>query len=85
MEYAQRGILFDYIRDTGKPFGEEMGQYLFQGILKGVEAIHASGFAHRDLKIENRFVLDIKKQHGCYEDYFRLYEEIRKIVERILN
>ena len=56
LEYAQRGILFDYIRDTGKPFGEEMGRYLFHGILKGVETIHKNGFAHRDLKIENMLI-----------------------------
>ena len=53
LEYASRGILFNFIRDTNKPFGEDFGRYLFFEMLKGVQAIHCSGFAHRDLKIEN--------------------------------
>lgn len=53
LEYASKGVLFNFIRDTGKPFGEDYGRYLFYELLKGVEAIHSSGFAHRDLKIEN--------------------------------
>jgi len=57
MDYAKNGDLFDAILTTRVPFNEELIRTYFQQIILGLEAIHAHGAAHLDLKLEN-FLLD---------------------------
>jgi serine/threonine protein kinase len=53
LELAENGELFDYLYFPKKGFGEKMARYIFQELIKGLEACHMSGVAHRDLKTEN--------------------------------
>ena len=53
LEYASKGNLFNYIYYPERSFGEVYGKFIFYQLLRGVMAIHNSGFVHRDLKIEN--------------------------------
>ena len=53
LEYASKGDFFDYIEATKKGLEERYAKFIFRKILKGVQAIHESGFCHRDLKMEN--------------------------------
>jgi serine/threonine protein kinase len=53
LELAENGELFDYLYFPKKGFGEKMARYIFHELIKGLEACHLSGVAHRDLKTEN--------------------------------
>jgi len=59
LEYASKGILFNYISCPEKGFSERHAKLIFHKILKGVKAIHNAGICHRDIKMEN-IVLDDK-------------------------
>ena len=58
LEYASKGILYDYIHYPQKGFSERHAKLIFHKILKGVQAIHNAGFCHRDIKMENILVDD---------------------------
>jgi serine/threonine protein kinase len=58
LEYASKGILYDYIHYPQKGFSERHAKLIFHKILKGVQAIHNVGFCHRDIKMENILVDD---------------------------
>ena len=47
MEYLPDGDLHKYL---GSPLPEKEGQHIVFQILEGLEFMHDSGFAHRDLK-----------------------------------
>ena len=57
MEYCNGGslskILEEYKQKNGKPFNEEIVQFLMRQILPAVECLHKHGIIHRDLKLEN--------------------------------
>ena len=53
MDYASKGDLYDYIDCNGRGFEKKTAKLIFHKLLKGLEAIHNSGFCHRDLKMEN--------------------------------
>ena len=55
LDYASEGELFCFISKEN-PLSEEMARFVFAQILDGLEHIHQSGVAHRDLKIENILV-----------------------------
>jgi serine/threonine protein kinase len=52
MELCPNGELFDILYNTGK-FSEPVARHYFRQILSGLEACHAVGVAHRDMKPEN--------------------------------
>lgn len=57
MEYAPHGDLFEYI--SKRHFiPESQSGIWFQQLINGVDHIHQTGFAHRDLKCEN-LLLDV--------------------------
>ena len=57
MEYCNGGslkkALNNYKQKFGKPFTEDIVQYLMKQILTAVEYLHNHGIIHRDLKLEN--------------------------------
>ena len=53
LDYHQRGSLFNYIKIPGRGFTELHAKYIFDKILRAVQAIHGAGICHRDLKLEN--------------------------------
>ena len=57
MEYCNGGslkkALNNYKQKYGKPFTEDIVQYLMKQILTAVEYLHKRGIIHRDLKLEN--------------------------------
>lgn len=57
MEYCNGGalskILEEYKQKNGKPFNEEIVQFLMRQILSAVECLHKHQIIHRDLKLEN--------------------------------
>lgn len=55
MEVADGGELFDWIAHGGR-FEEDLARYYFTECIKGIQAVHQAGFAHRDLKSENILV-----------------------------
>jgi serine/threonine protein kinase len=59
LELIKYGELFDYIFFPQKGFGEEIGKYIFQQLLDGLESCHKQGIVHRDMKTEN-IMLDEK-------------------------
>ena len=53
LEYASKGDFYDYIEATETGLERKYAKFIFRKIVKGVQAIHESGFCHRDLKMEN--------------------------------
>ena len=53
MEYASNGDFYDYIMAAQNGLEEKYAKFIFKKILIGVQAIHESGFCHRDLKMQN--------------------------------
>ena len=57
MEYCNGGSLLEalnhYKQSYGKPFTENIVQYLMKQILTAVEFLHKNGIIHRDLNLEN--------------------------------
>ena len=72
MEYCSGGsiskCLKKYYVMYGKPFSEEIVQYLMRQIVQGVKFIHEKGIIHRDLRNENIYV----KFYDNREDYNKL-------------
>ena len=60
MEYCSGGsiskCLSKYKQMYGRPFTEEIVQYLMRQLVQGLQYIHAKGIVHRDLKNENIYV-----------------------------
>ena len=52
MEYADKGDLFDYLRDSG-PFSENAARAYFRQLLSALKYLREAGVAHRDIKPEN--------------------------------
>lgn len=52
IELAQSGELYNWVAH-GQKFPESFARYFFRQIITGIEYLHNSGFAHRDLKMEN--------------------------------
>lgn len=53
LDYYPKGNLFDYIFDGGGRFIERHAKFIFDKILRGVQAFHQIGICHRDLKLNN--------------------------------
>lgn len=54
MELCEEGTLVDYIyKQEDHHLNEEQAMRIFVKILDGFKSIHAAGFIHRDLKLEN--------------------------------
>ena len=53
LDYYPKGNLFDYIFDGGGRFIERHAKFIFDKILRGVQAFHQIGICHRDLKLDN--------------------------------
>ena len=54
MELVNGGSVFEWIVDSADdPLPEPIMRYFFLQILKGVHHLHAQGFYHADLKLEN--------------------------------
>ena len=57
MEYVNGGdlynILEDYKKKNGKPFSEEIVQYLMIQIVDALKYIHSQNIIHRDIKLDN--------------------------------
>lgn len=59
MELAEGGNLLDYMMKFPRKFlPEQEAKYCFYQIAKGLQHIHALNIAHRDLKVENIFVVN---------------------------
>jgi len=58
-DFMPNGTLFDYVSNNG--FDEDCARFLFKHILKGIESMHDSGYAHLDLKLGN-ILLDMHYQ-----------------------
>ena len=60
MEYINGGGLSDclkkYMEKHGKPFSEEIVQYLMKQIVDGIHYLHSRKIIHRDLKLDNIMV-----------------------------
>ena len=54
LEYYRNGDLFNWT--SIRPFNDGITRRLFRQILYGVHQLHLSGFAHRDLKLDNIFL-----------------------------
>lgn len=52
LELVNGGSLFDYVAQSGR-FDEKHARHYFKQIMNGLSYLHASGFAHRDMKAEN--------------------------------
>jgi len=53
LELVKYGELFDYIFFPQKGFGEEIGKFIANQLINGLESVHKAGIAHRDMKTEN--------------------------------
>ena len=51
-EVSKRKLLSDNLAEV-RPFSERQVLVLFKGVLEGVKAMHAAGYAHCDVKLEN--------------------------------
>ena len=60
MEYCNGGSLSDCLKEyqekNGKPFSEEIVQYLMRQIVEAIKYIHNKNIIHRDLKLDNILV-----------------------------
>eukprot|EP00826_Nyctotherus_ovalis_P037739 TRINITY_DN3469_c0_g1_i14.p1 TRINITY_DN3469_c0_g1~~TRINITY_DN3469_c0_g1_i14.p1 ORF type:complete len:323 (-),score=95.91 TRINITY_DN3469_c0_g1_i14:123-1037(-) len=57
LELAGKGELFDYVALTGT-FSDSLARHYFKAFLAALDFIHARGFAHRDIKLENLLLTD---------------------------
>jgi len=53
MEFAKYGDLFDVLITAKIPLTEVLVRTYFHQVIEGLEALHSSGAAHLDLKLEN--------------------------------
>ena len=71
MEYCNGGSLLDalnqYKERNGKPFTEDIVQFLMKQILSAVECLHKHGIIHKDLKLEN-ILLNYENEYERYYD-----------------
>lgn len=58
LEYACNGTLSDQLKNRGGPLPEFDVQRYAKSILKGLRDVHAKGFVHCDLKLQNILVFD---------------------------
>lgn len=56
MSLAEKIDLIEFLQVGPSGFSENMARHLFKQILIGLNHIHSSGFAHRDMKLENILV-----------------------------
>merc|ERR1712023_37723 len=71
MELAAGGDLFEMI-DTHGPLSEDRARAVFKGLLKGLNEVHAAGFVHRDVKLENVLLMNADPtapEHVCLADF----------------
>jgi len=71
-EIGEKGDLFDFMfgkenncRETGRGFNEPTALFFFKQLMNAVCFMHKSGYAHRDIKIENCLVTKSKKLLLC--------------------
>ena len=71
MEYCNGGSLLDalnkYKERYGKPFSEDIVQFLMKQILSTVECIYKQGIIHKDLKMKN-ILLNYENEYEKYYD-----------------
>jgi len=76
LEKCTRFDLFDYLYLTGK-FEESLAQAVFKQVVQGLSALHAAGFAHRDLKAQNiLFGADFQVKIGDFGSGKRLESNV---------
>ncbi|RHY32286.1 hypothetical protein DYB32_002701 [Aphanomyces invadans] len=86
LPFYDHGTLWDAIlraaNDTDQPwpFDERRILNIFQGIASGVAALHAAGFAHRDLKPHN--VLFDHRDHSILMDFGSCAPLVTEIADR---
>ncbi|KAG6510235.1 mitogen-activated protein kinase kinase kinase 20-like [Zingiber officinale] len=56
LEYAAGGSLFEAVRRSGRGLGEATVRRYARSILRGLEHVHARGYAHCDIKLHNILV-----------------------------
>ncbi|XP_074588052.1 mitogen-activated protein kinase kinase kinase 20-like [Curcuma longa] len=56
LEYAAGGSLFEAVRRSGRGLGEATVRRYARSILRGLEYVHARGYAHCDIKLHNILV-----------------------------
>eukprot|EP00298_Acanthocystis_sp_HF-20_P009048 c1806_g2_i1.p1 GENE.c1806_g2_i1~~c1806_g2_i1.p1 ORF type:complete len:393 (-),score=150.41 c1806_g2_i1:15-1133(-) len=71
-ELAQKGDLFDFMfsdentcNDTGRGLCEADAQFYFSQLIYAIDHMHKSGYAHRDIKIENCLITKTGKLLLC--------------------
>ena len=67
-EYAAGGDLFDFVKRKGR-VGEEEARIIFLQILEGVGFAHEKGYVHRDLKLENIYLVSSDSHHLVIGDW----------------
>jgi serine/threonine protein kinase len=58
LEYASNGSLSDQLKNRGGPLLESDVRRYAKSILKGLRDVHAKGFVHCDVKLQNILVFD---------------------------